>query len=319
MHGGWYDNYPGAVFDAFCRLRELGATDEVRIHVDPTDHPGTVVGDRDFGHDVGVDRLAMAIRWLDYVVKGVDNGLRDEPPVRIFVMGANEWRSEHEWPLSRTDFKPYYFHSDGVRHGWLSTTVPDEEPPNEYFYDPEDPVPTLGGNHSGPQDHPEIIRVGAVDQRPNWARSDVLVFSTPPLADDVEVTGPVTAKLHAASSARDTDFIVRLIDVAPEGIAYNLTEGIIRARFRESIWEAPRLLEPGEIYDYDIELQPTSNVFKRGHSICVHVTSSGFPLWDRNPNTGHDQGVDTELQVAHQTIYHDRRRPSHILLPVISR
>ena len=145
------------------------------------------------------------------------------------------------------------------------------------------------------------------------------MFETRPLDDDVEVIGPVEVKLYASTSATDTDFIARLIDVYPDGTAYNLTEGIIRARFRESIWTEPKLLEPGKVYEFDIELQPTGNVFLKGHRICVHVTSSSFPMWDRNPNTGHEQGMDAELQVADQTIYHDASRPSHIVLPIIPR
>ena len=317
IHGGWYDNYPAAAFRSFLALRKLGATDEVRIHVDPTDHHAQVVGDRDFGDDAVRERIGLAIRWLDYVVRGFDTGIADEPPVKVFVMGVNEWRSEKEWPLPGTEFTPFFFHGDGSRHGALSPEAPGDEPPNEYAYDPKDPVPTLGGNHSGPQDHPDVIRVGALNQRPNWSRRDVLVFETPPLADSVEVIGPVVAKLYAASSALDTDFIVRLIDVEPDGTAYNITEGIIRARFRESIFEEPRLLDPGRVCEYDIELLPTANTFQRGHRICVHVTSSSFPLWDRNPNTGHTQGMDSELRVAHQTVFHDSANPSHILLPVI--
>ena len=162
-----------------------------------------------------------------------------------------------------------------------------------------------------------MIRAGPVDQSPNEDREDVLLFTSAPLAEDLEVTGPITVKLYAATSARDTDFIGRLIDVYPDGTAYNLTEGIIRARFRESIWEPPRLLEPGRIYEYTINLHATGNVFLKGHRIRVHVTSSNFPMWDRNPNTGHEQGVDAEIEVAEQTIYHDRQHPSHILLPVI--
>ena len=317
IQGGWYDNYPGASFRAFQRLTEIAATDEIRIHVDATDHPGLVVGDRDFGSEPSKPRLQLAIRWLDYVLQGINNGISDEPPVTVFVMGANKWRQEREWPLTQTQFTKFYFHSNGARHGWLDTKVPIDEPPNKYAYDPDDPVLTLGGNHSGPQDHPDVIRVGAIDQRPNWDREDVLVFETPALTTDLEVTGPVTVKLFAASSAPDTDFIARLIDVYPDGTAYNLTDGIIRARFRESIYEPPKLLEPGRTYEYTIDLQPTSNVFKKGHSICVHITSSSFPLWDRNPNTGHEQGMDADMQVAYQTVSHDRTNPSYIILPII--
>jgi len=313
---GWYDNYPGATLKYFQKLTQLGATPEIRVAIDATNHVNRVVGDRELGSDAAKDEIGLAIRWLDYVVKGKDNGIKHEPPVKIFVMGANQWRYEREWPPKRTRPTKFYFHSDGTRKGRLTARPPGREPPTMFTYDPEDPVPTLGGNHSSPY-VPNIIRVGPVDQRPNEGRSDLLLFSTPPLAEDTEVTGPVVVKLFAASSAPDTDFIARLIDVEPDGTAYNLTEGIIRARFRKSIWDAPELLVPSKIYEYTIELLPTSNVFLRGHRIRVHVTSSNFPLWDRNPNTGHEQGLDAEVQIAEQTIYHDQQHPSHIVLPIV--
>ena len=318
LMGGWYDNYPGATFNYFEKLTKLGATDEIRVIVNPCDHLNRVVGDRAFGKNAHKDEVGIAIRWLDYVLKGIDNGIKSEPPVRIFVMGINEWRFEDEWPLARTRFTKYYLHSDSSKDGWLDTETPGDEPPSRYVYDPDDPVPTLGGNHSSP-DIPGIIRVGTVDQRPDESRQDVLVFTSSPVQEDTEVTGPITIKLYAASSARDTDFIARLIDVYSDGTAYNLTEGIIRARFRESIWEPPKLLEPGKIYEYTIDLLPTSNVFRKGHSIRVHVTSSDFPLYDRNPNTGNEQFMDAEMQIADQAIFHDAERPSHIVLPVIPR
>jgi putative CocE/NonD family hydrolase len=310
--GGWYDNYPAATFRYYQMLRGMGATDEIRVVVNPCDHLNKVVGDREFGPDAGKDEVGLAIGWLDYVIKGVDDGIRDEPPVRIFVMGVNKWRSENEWPLARTQFTNCYLHAEGSKDGWLSTEAPGDESPTRYVYDPEDPVPTLGGNHSSP------LPVGAFDQRPIEGRNDVLVFTGPPLPEDIEVTGPVTLKLYAASSARDTDFIARLIDVYPDDTAYNLTEGIVRARFRESIWEAPELLSPGEVCEYTIELLPTSNVFLKGHRIRLHVTSSNFPLYDRNPNTGHDQGMGSEHQIAEQAIHHSREYPSHLVLPIIT-
>ncbi len=321
---GWYDNYPGATFTYFEKLKKLDATDEIRVVVNPSEHLNRVVGDRDFGKDADKDEVGLAIRWLDYVIKGIDNDIKDEPPVRIFVMGINEWRFENEWPLARTQFTKYYFHSNGSKDGWLNTELPGDEPKpalersgvTKYVYDPDNPVPTLGGNHSSPHIL-SIMRVGAVDQRPNESRQDVLVFTSSPLQEDTEVTGPIVVKLYAASSAQDTDFIARLIDVYPDGAAYNLTEGIIRARFRESIWEPPKLLVLRKVYEYTIELLPTSNVFLKGHSIRVHLTSSNFPLWDRNPNTGHEQGMDAEMQVAEQTIYHNEEYPSHIVLPII--
>ena len=314
--GGWYDNYPAATFNYFQKLKKLGATDEIRVIVNPSEHLNKVVGDRDFGKNAAKDEVGTAIRWLDYLIKGIDNGVGDEPPVKIFVMGANEWRFESEWPLARTRFTEYYIHSDGSKDGWLNTELPGDEPAIKYTYDPDDPVPTLGGNHSSPN-IPGILRVGTVDQSSNEGRQDVLVFTSAPMQEDTEVIGPIVMKLYAASSAPDTDFIARLIDVYPDGTAYNLTDGVIRARFHKSIWEPPELLVPGRIYEYNIELLPTSNVFLKGHSIRLHITSSNFPFYDRNPNTGHEQGVDDEMQVAEQTIYHCEEYPSHILLPII--
>ena len=316
LMGGWYDNYAGAVLGYFEKLTRLGATSEVRVVVNPCDHLNQVVGDREFGEEAAKDEVGLAIRWLDYIVQGVDNGIEAEPPVKIFVMGSNQWRFENEWPLARTVFTKYFLHGDGSKDGALSPDPPGDAPPTRYVYDPHDPVSTLGGNHSSPE-IPGVIRAGAVDQSPNENRGDVLVFTTSSTAEDTEITGPVEVRLYAASSCRDTDFIARLIDVYPDGTAYNLTEGIVRARFRESIWEPPQPLVPGEVYEFTVQLAPTSNVFRKGHRIRIHVTSSNFPLWDRNPNTGDEQGMDARIEVATQTVYCDRRRPSHILLPLI--
>lgn len=319
LMGGWYDYYAGAAFTSFQQLKAARAENEIRVVINPADHVNRVVGDRQFGKKATKDEVELAIRWLDAVVKGIDNGISEEAPIRIFVMGANEWRYENEWPLARTVFTNYFFHSpDGQPKGSLSTERPQDQVPTVYSYDPNDPVPTLGGNHSFSSDHiPEIIRAGAVDQRPLEDREDVLVYTSEPLANDTEVTGPVTITLYAASSATDTDFTAKLIDVYPDGTAYNLTEGIIRARFRESVWETPSPIIPGEIYTYTLELLPTSNVFKRGHRIRVHLSSSNFPLWDRNLNTGKNPTTGTEMQIAEQTIYHDAKYPSHITLPII--
>ena len=317
LMGGWYDNYPGVTLDYFEKLTKLGATDEIRVAISPTTHTRhMVVGDRDFGENARKDEIGLAIRWLDAVLKGEDNGIRDEPKVKIFVMGINQWREEQEWPLARTRFTRYYLHGSGTKGGGLSPDVPEGNPSTAYVYDPDTPVPTLGGNHSAPH-MPGIIRAGPVDQRSNEIRKDVLVFTSEPLTADLEVTGPIVVKLYAASTAKDTDFIARLIDVYPDGRAYNLTEGIIRARFRESIWELPCLLTPGKVEEYTIDLMATANVFKKGHRIRVHITSSNFPMWDRNPNTGHEQGMSAKVIPAEQTIYHNRKYPSHIMLPII--
>jgi putative CocE/NonD family hydrolase len=225
---------------------------------------------------------------------------------------------EDQWPLAGTKFADYYLSSpDGSRLGLLGKRPSAKEQPTRYSYNPADPVPTLGANGS----HfpvPGLILVGPTDQRPNENRQDVLVYTTPPLAEDTEAIGPVEAHLYAASSARDTDFTIKLIDVYPDGRALNVTEGIVRARFRNSIWDAPSLIEPGRIYEYKIELLPIAIVFKKGHRIRIHVSSSSWPLWDRNQNTGNPLGMDTEMIVARQTIYHDTEHRSRIILPTIA-
>ena len=201
----------------------------------------------------------------------------------------------------------------------MSVTSPGEdESPDQYSYDPENPVYERGGNFSysipGVGGSSELS--GPFDQRPNERRDDVLVYTSEPLTEDLEVTGPLTCKLYISSSAPDTDFVVRLVDVHPDGRALNYSEGILRVRYRES-WESPQLMEPGQVYAITIEMQPTSQVFKKGHRIRVDVTSSDFPHFDRNPNTGHEFGMDAEVQIAEQTIYHNAKYPSHIVLPVI--
>jgi putative CocE/NonD family hydrolase len=197
---------------------------------------------------------------------------------------------------------------------------PADGAPGAYSYDPADPVPTLGGNHSVGPYNPGLYEhalPGPYDQRPIEARSDVLVYTSKVFERDTEITGPIVLKLYASSSAPDTDFVARLIDVYPDGRSINLTEGILRARFRENVWGEPKLLDPGTIYLFTLDLQVTSNVFKAGHCLRLDVTSSSFPLWDRNLNTGHDPATDTAMAVARQTLYHDASHPSHLILPVI--
>ena len=237
--------------------------------------------------------------------------------MRLFVMGENLWRSEHEWPLARTQFTPWYLQSAGKANarngaGALSLQAPEAEPPDKFTYDPANPVPTKGGNNlMGPPAGP--FDQGAVEER-----ADVLVYTSPPLEKAIEITGPVKVILHAASSARDTDYTAKLVDVHPDGKAYNLCDGIIRARCGESL-TTPALIEPGKTYRYEIDLWVTSNYYKPGHRIRLEISSSNFPRFDRNPNTGHDFGVDAELAKAEQTVFHDREHPSHILLPIIPR
>jgi putative CocE/NonD family hydrolase len=259
---------------------------------------------------------ALQVRWFDRWLKGIENGIDTEPPVRIFVMGANEWRDEHEWPLARTAWTNYYLHSGGRAgsspdDGTLDTIAPGDEPADVYLNDPRNPVPTVGVSGVG------ILEVnGPRDQSRVAARPDVLTYTTSVLTDDVEVTGPISATLFAASQARDTDWIVKLVDVHPDGRAFNLSDGVVRARFRNG---AEELLTPGEACEYQLDLQVTSNVFKRGHRIRIQVSSTDFPRLHRNPNTGGSLLDDADLVPVVQTVLHDADHPSHVTLPVIPR
>ena len=331
LTGGWYDYYPGETFANYQSLMRSARSPELanqhRVIVGPWTHgfnQTSKLGQLDFGPE-SLRENGSATRWLECLLKGGDVTDFQEAPIRVFVMGANCWRDEHEWPLARTEYVKLYLHSDGAGNsllgdGALSRAQPGGEEPDRYTYDPERPVPTLGGNHSVGPYNPglyELALPGPHDQRPIERRDDVLVYTTEPLEDDLEVTGPVSVTLYAATSARDTDFVVRLTDVYPDGRSINVTEGVIRARFRHRDWQNPRLIEPGQVLEYTIELQPTSNQFKKGHRIRLDITSSNFPLWDRNLNTGNPPGTDTDVQVAHQTIHHDGQCPSHILLPTV--
>jgi putative CocE/NonD family hydrolase len=285
--------------------------------------PSSVAGEFRFGtraSAVAQDLQGQLLRYYDYWLKGEENGVADEKPVRIFVMGENVWRSEDGWPLGRAEVASYYFHSRGKANtlngdGWLSPSPPPEEAPDVYVYNPIDPVPTRGGPLCCDNGW---VPSGAFDQQPIEARPDVLVYSTPPLERHMEVTGPVTVTLYASSSALDTDFTAKLVDVAPSGYARNLTEGIVRARYRTPRTRAS-LIEPGQVYEYTIDLWATSNLFKTGHRIRLEVSSSNFPRFDRNTNTGEPIGTDREFVAALQTVYHTPQFPSHISLPIAPR
>jgi putative CocE/NonD family hydrolase len=321
--GGWYDVRLRGNLIGFTGLRARARTPEARraqkLLVGPWAH-GALMTSRagvvDFGPEAALDLLPLQKRWFDHWLKGIDTGLLEEPPVRIFVMGANVWRQEGEWPLARTCYVSYYFHSGGLANtlngdGTLSPEPPIEEPPDHYFYDPQDPVPSLGGKTL-----PSGIPPGAFDQREVEARADVLCYTSAPLPRDLEVTGPLGVTLYAASSAPDTDWVARLVDVHPDGFAQNLQEGILRASHRISSL-APSRIRPGEVYEYSIDLWATSNVFPAGHRIRVEISSSNFPHWDRNPNTGDPDTPADHVRTARQTVLHDGGHPSHILLPII--
>ncbi|GAC1484404.1 MAG: hypothetical protein NVS2B12_39280 [Ktedonobacteraceae bacterium] len=330
--GGWYDIFLKDTLSNFKIMREQGSTAEARqskLLIGPWTHSSYTnpIGELNFGFasssafiDLQIDLTSLQVRWFDHWLRGVDTGMLQEAPIKLFVMGANVWRDEQEWPLARAVDTRYYLHSSGQANslngnGLLNTEVPGTEPPDQYDYDPANPVITRGGALLMSVEY----RPGAFDQRPTESREDVLVYTTPALEQDVEVTGPITVHLWAASSAPDTDFVARLVDVHPNGYAQNLTDGIMRARYRNFAKgeEQPSLIEPGKAYEYEIDLWATSNVFKAGHSIRLDITSSNFPRWDRNPNTGHDFGADDELAVAHQTIMHDRDHPSYVVLPIV--
>ncbi len=326
--GGWYDFFAAGTMNNFSGMTERGGTELARANqraiVGPWVHVAgmlTCAGDVDFGTDSTRDLLEIELAWFDRWLKGKDNEADRLAPLEIFVMGANRWRSEHEWPLARTRYTPWYLHSGGgansaMGDGVLSPAAPGEGPgadADRFTYDPMFPVPTRGGGNCC---NPEIVEWGAYDQRDVEARSDVLVYTSAPLERDMEVTGPVLAKLYASTDGPDTDFTAKLVDVHPDGRAVNLCDGIVRGRYRGGTG-AQRLLEPGEVYEFTVDLWPTSNVFRAGHRIRLDISSSNFPRFDRNPNTGARWGTDSGLRTAHQTVYHDRVRPSHVLLPVI--
>ena len=256
---------------------------------------------------LALDLADVELRWYDYWLKDMPTGVESEPPIAIFVMGKNEWRYENEWPLARTQYTEYYFDSEGTANMLEGDGILSSEPPvggetDSFTYDPADPVLTVGAD---------------ADQSAAETREDVLVFTSEPLTHPLEVTGPLTVSLFASSTARDTDFTAKLVDVHPDGFAQRIQEGIIRARYRESL-EREQLLERGEIYQYTIDLWATSNVFLPGRRIRVEISSSNFPRFNRNLNTGVDPYTTTDMVRSTQTIYHDTDHPSHILLPIIS-
>ena len=327
---GWHDIFLKGSLRNFRGMREKGPSEEVRssqrLVVGPWHHatPGPdVSGDVYFGlmaSDVAQDMNAQHLRFFDRWLKGMENNLESEPPVRIFVMGENRWRDENEWPLARTRYTNYYLHSEGRANGaegdgTLSTELCGAEPPDVFAYDPRSPVPTRGG---GLCCSTGFLPGGAFDQKEIESRPDVLVYTTSPMTSSIEVTGPLSLVLYASSSATDTDFTAKLVDVSPCGCTRNLVDGIVRARYRDSLSE-PSLIESGKVYEYTIDLVATSNVFLPGHCIRLEVSSSNFPRFDRNPNTGREPSEESELRPALQTIFHEAQWPSHLVLPVIPR
>lgn len=352
--GGWYDSYGGGTIRSATSLSRLKDA-PIHLLVGPWTHGGytrSFAGDVAFGAEAAIPDFSRAfhLRWFDHHLKGDENGVGDLPSVRIFVMGTGDghrddegrlfhggyWRDAPSWPLPGTEPTPFYLHGDGS----LGREAPREaSSESTYRYDPKNPVPTIGGSFSG------ALKRGAYDQRerafksldpgsengfygstppflPLSSRSDVLVFQTPPLEEDVAVVGPITVRLHASSSAVDTDFTAKLVDVHPpsedfpSGFDMNLTDGVVRARYRDSP-ERQELMEPGEIYEFTIEPFPTANVFRKGHRIRIDISSSNFPRFDVNPNTGEPLGRHRREIPADNTVHHDRDHPSHVILPIV--
>ncbi len=322
--GGWHDIFSGGSIRNYIDLRKQAPTEQARngqrLLMGPWAHAATSpegkIGDVTFGPQAVLDMNATILKWYDFVMKGKKNEFASDSPVKIFVMGDNVWRDEKEFPLARTAYTKYYLHAatganSASGDGALSTAPPKAEKPDSFEYDPANPVPTIGGRLCCGGLPP-----GPADQRPNESRPDVLVYSTPPLERDVEVTGFITAELYAATSAKDTDFTAMIVDVDPSGYARYLGDGILRARFRNSTAQAEPI-DPGKVYKYTIDLWATSNVFKAGHRIRVYISSSNFPRFNRNLNTGEKTFGATRMEKARQTLYHDAEHPSAIVLPVI--
>ena len=327
-YGGWYDIFIGGTIENFVGMRQRGGSEPARSHqrlcIGPWTHAGlqtSVMGERSFGaasSSIAADLQGQLLRFYDFILSEEENGFTDDKPVRIFVMGENVWRSEDDWPLERAEPTEYFMSSAGKANtltgdGRLVRTPPTNDPPDVFLYHPMNPVPTNGGDLCC--DAAALVP-GVFDQRPIEIRADVLVYSSNPLEQDTEVTGPVVVTLYASSSAVDTDFTAKLVDVRPDGYAMNLCDGIIRARYRTPRQPA-NLLEPGNVYKFEIDLGPTSNVFKKGHSIRVEISSSNFPRFDRNLNTGDPIGAAQTPAPALQTIYHTMDYPTRITLPIV--
>lgn len=327
----WYDFGVGETlytFDLFQRNAASALAKENQfVIISPTAHclseeatQKTIVGERELG-DARLDYENVYLRWFDYWLRGIDNGITKMPKVQVFVMGAGAWRSGNEWPPAGIQLQTYYFHSDGRANGRYGTgrlgpDAPGAERADTYVYDPKTPVPSRGGPVccTGSPDAPE----GSYDQSEVEMRQDVLVYTTTPLTEGVEVTGPLEVVLYVSSSAPDTDFTAKLVDVYPDGRAYNVQEGIQRARYREG-FDRKVWFKPGEAAKVRIDLQATSNYFGPGHRIRLEISSSNFPRFERNLNTGGNNYDEAEGPIARNTIYHSARYPSAIILPIFKK
>lgn len=320
--GGWFDIFIQGTINGYVGMKNKAATPHARAHtkmiIGPWGHGSTQsYGGVDFTPIAHIDQFELELRFYDHHLKGIKNGLEEEDPVKLFYMGINRWRTEKDWPIPGTEYKQFYLTSGGnarsVRgDGLLQFQKPAGKGTDAYMYDPSQPVPTTGGNNCCGTPTP----AGPVDQRPLERREDILVYSSDFLTAPMTIAGPVKMKLFAATDGPDTDWMIKLVDVYPDGTAMPISEGILRARFREGL-DKMKLLTPGQVYEYDIELTGTANVFKAGHRIRVDITSSNFPQFDRNPNTGDPLGTSSRVRIAKQTIHHGGEQASHIILPVV--
>ncbi len=320
----WYDIFLGGSLRNYLGVKKDGGSDTARqnqrllITIGGHAGSGRTIGDVDFGPAAAeFDEAEVTLEWYDFLFKGKTNRFAQAKPVRIFVMGSNSWRDEQEWPPARARATKFYLHSAGRANsvegdGFLSTRAPEAEPSDTYQYDPENPVPTAGGPLCCDAHQPG----GAHDQRAVEKLRDVLVYSTKPFSKDSEMTGPVKVQLYASSSAVDTDFTAKLVDVDPSGFARNLTEGIVRARYRDS-QAKPEQLVPGRVYRFDIDLWATSNVFLASHKLRLEISSSNFPRFDRNLNLGEPSGSAKNYIAAKNSILHNAAYPSAVILPVL--
>ena len=304
---GWHDDARGTIRNYEIMSRLPGAP-PYHVVMDASAHKGIDYVNGYFGSQARIDRRELQLRWMDHYLKGIDNGVDAEAPLDIFVIGDNTWRKEREWPLARTVWTKFYLRQSGK----LETTAPGNERADEYTYDPGNPTPFLVNSRELELSLNEDYRT--VDSE----RKDLVTYTTAPLEKDIEITGPMTAELWAATKGKDTDWNVMVQHVYPDGRAERIQDGVMRARFREG-FDRPSLLKSGKIYKYDIDLWFTSRVIPAGHRLRVVVASAAFPKYDRNLNTGGDNERDTRYVVVRQRILHDRAHPSFVRLPIIPR
>jgi putative CocE/NonD family hydrolase len=320
--GGWYDIFLAGTINGYTGVRAKGSAEakrSVKMWIGPWGHgPSQKFGEVDFGPTANLTHPPRELRWYNHYLKGEPNGVDREPAVDIFYMGVNKWKGHPDWPIPGTKFTSYYLSSGGSANslrgdGGLTAAKPSGAPSDSYHYDPLNPVMTLGGNNCCGT--PTLA--GPHDQRPVERRGDVLVYSSEILKDPLAIAGPVKMKLWAATDGPDTDWMVKLVDVYPNGYAMNIAEGILRARFRQGL-DKPELLQPNQAYEFEVDMVGTANVFQPGHRIRVDITSSNFPQFDRNLNTGDKPGEGTKPRVARNTVFHTGDRPSAIILPVVA-